>query len=184
MAVRIPGMPNEKDDLAWVKDVRIRTLRGEELPELEWGGEYTRFRRVYRNAFERSQEGLSVLWVAEHSRDGIIGQLFIQLDSEESDLADGRVRAYLFAFRIRPPYRCKGLGTIMLRHAEDDLVVRGFREITLTVTRDNLDAIKLYQRNGYRISGPDAGRWSYPDAEGNWQTVEQPSWRMIKQLLG
>lgn len=167
---------------AWIKQVIIRHLRSPDLTALEWEGEYTRFRMLYRSAFERSQLGQSILWVAEHSDKGIIGQLFIQLVSDSTELADGIMRAYLYAFRIRPEYRGVGLGTCMLDLAETDLIDRSFKIITLNVTQDNLGAIRLYERCGYHITGPDAGRWSYPDQEGVWQTVEEPSWRMEKHL--
>lgn len=174
--------PQNKQQPDWRDEVLIRHLRQADLPELEWEGEYTRFRRLYRSAFERSMMGQSVLWVAERQGVGIIGQLFLQLDSEMNELADGKSRAYLYAFRIRPEYRCEGLGSFMLYLAESDLVRRGFKVITLNVTKENCKAIRLYERHGYHISGPDAGHWSYPDHEGIWRTVEEPSWRMEKQL--
>jgi len=166
----------------WLDKVIIRRLRQVDLPDLEWDGEYTRFRKLYQSAFERSLMGQSVLWVAEHQGRGVIGQLFLQLDSDVTELADGKTRAYLYAFRIRPEYRCVGLGSFMMDLAESDLKRRTFKVITLNVTQDNKDAIRLYERRGYCITGPDAGKWSYPDHEGVWQTVNEPSWRMEKQL--
>ena len=176
------GVPETELRPGWIEQVILRHLRREDLPVLEWEGEYTRFRKLYQSAFERSQMGQSVLWVAEHPEYGIIGQLFIQLDSDSDELADGKTKAYLYAFRIRPRYRCEGLGTFMMHIAEADLIRRSFKVITLNVTRDNLEAIRLYERRGYKITGPDAGRWSYPDHEGVWQTVEEASWRMEKQI--
>ncbi len=167
---------------AWQDEVVIRHLRQADLPELEWDGEYTRFRKLYESAFERSRMGQSVLWVAERQGHGVIGQLFLQLDSDITELADGTTRAYLYAFRIRPEYRSEGLGSFMMELAETDLLSHGFKVITLNVTRENHDAIRLYERRGYRITGPDAGQWSYPDHEGIWQTVNEPSWRMEKRL--
>jgi ribosomal protein S18 acetylase RimI-like enzyme len=175
-------MPADKPQSAWIEKVILRRLRRADLPELEWDGEYTRFRKLYESAFERSQMGQSVLWIAEHPEFGIIGQLFIQLVSDNDELADGSTKAYLYAFRIRPQYRCEGLGTFMMHVAEADLIRRSFKVITLNVTQDNLDAIRLYERCGYKITGPDAGRWSYPDHEGVWRTVEEASWRMEKQI--
>jgi len=28
----------------------------------------------------------------------------------------------------------------------------------------------------------DPGRWSFPDENGNWHEVEEPSWRMEKEI--
>jgi ribosomal protein S18 acetylase RimI-like enzyme len=181
--MKATGDSENKVRPAWIEQVIIRHLRSEDLPALEWDGEYTRFRKLYLSAFERSRMGQSVLWVAEHQGVGVIGQLFIQLESDSVDLADGSTRAYLYAFRIRPGYRCEGLGSFMMNLAEADLIRRSFKVITLNVTQDNLEAIRLYERRGYKIIGPDAGRWSYPDHEGVWQTVEEASWRMEKQIM-
>jgi ribosomal protein S18 acetylase RimI-like enzyme len=175
-ATRIDKCPD------WRDQVIIRRLRQTDLPDLEWDGEYKHFRGIYRAAFDRSRAGQSVLWVAEHQGHGVIGQLFIQLDSDVPELSDGATRAYLHAFRIRSEYRGEGLGSFMLALAEADLIRRSFKMITLNVTQDNLAAIRLYERHGYRITGPDAGQWSYPDHEGVWHTVKEPSWRMEKQL--
>lgn len=177
-----PTKPEAKQPPDWLEQVIIRRLRQSDLPDLEWDGEFTHFRAIYRSAYERSQVGQSVCWVAEHQGRGVIGQLFIQLDSDVTDLADGISRAYLHAFRIRPEYRCEGLGSFMLALAETDLIKRSYKILTLNVTQNNLDAIRLYERYGYHIKGPDAGQWSYPDHEGVWHTVNEPSWRMEKQL--
>jgi ribosomal protein S18 acetylase RimI-like enzyme len=176
-----PGSDQRPD---WLDQVIIRHLKRIDLPALEWDGEYTHFRKLYQSAFERSLMGQSVLWVAERQEYSVIGQLFLQLDSDVVELADGVTRAYLYAFRIRPEYRCEGLGSFMMQLAETDLIRRSFRMITLNVTQDNQDAIRLYERRGYHIVGPDAGQWSYPDHEGVWRTVDEPSWRMEKQLSG
>jgi ribosomal protein S18 acetylase RimI-like enzyme len=175
--------PESSQRPEWLDQVIIRRLRQVDLPDLEWDGEYTRFRKLYQSALERSQMGQSVLWVAEHQGRGVIGQLFIQLDSDVTELADGVTRAYLYAFRIRPEYRCEGLGSFMMELSESDLIRRSFSVITLNVTQDNLDAIRLYERRGYHITGPDAGEWSFPDHEGVWHTVKEPSWRMEKILV-
>ena len=58
-------------------EVTIRLLREEDLPALEWDGEYKRYRRIYREVFRNSQIGISFPLVAETRRDGIIGQVFL-----------------------------------------------------------------------------------------------------------
>jgi ribosomal protein S18 acetylase RimI-like enzyme len=171
------------EDQVWVASVNIRHLVEADLPELEWEGEYARFRRVYMDAYQRAMEGRSVLWVAELPGVSIIGQVFVQLVAERHELADGIQRAYIYAFRIRPTYRSSGLGTRMLLHTEEDLRRRGFRIATLNVARDNVRAQELYRRNGYHVVASESGRWSYPDEYGRWQTVDEPAWRMEKELV-
>ncbi len=166
----------------WLSHVRIRPLQEGDLPALEWGGEYAHFRRLYAEAFQRMQKKLAIHWVADLPGAGIIGQVFIQLSCDRPELADGRDRAYLYSFRIRPAYRGQGLGTLILNTVENDLRRRRFRSITLNVAKDNYAAARLYQRVGYVIVAHEPGIWSYPDDEGIWHHMEEPAWRMEKRL--
>lgn len=168
----------------WLPRVVIRQVTLEDLPALEWEGEFRHFRRVYAQAYERARQGLALLWVAELSGASIIGQVFIQLFSDRLELADGCERAYLYSFRIRPAFREAGLGSRLLAFVEEDLLKRGFEYITLNVAKDNPRALKLYLRHGYQIIGADPGCWSYPDENGIWHQVQEPSWRMQKCLSG
>ncbi len=167
---------------AWVSRVQIRQVTSADLPGLEWDGEYSHFRRVYADAFQRMIDGKSVLWVADLPGIGIIGQVFIQLTCDREELADGVCRAYFYSFRIRSPYRGAGLGTRIMQVVETDLIRRGYKYVTLNVAKTNLDAQRLYFRHGYRIVAPEPGIWNYPDQYGIWHRVEEPAWRMEKKL--
>ncbi|HMD89725.1 MAG TPA: GNAT family N-acetyltransferase [Anaerolineaceae bacterium] len=171
-----------KIDISWLNTVVIRNLVSADLPGLEWEGEFTHFRRVYAEAYERALRGLSVLWVADLPSKGIIGQVFIQLICDRLELADGQQRAYLYSFRIRPAYRSSGLGTNILQVVENDLRLREFKMVTLNVAKDNIRAQKLYERCGYRIVAHEPGVWSFMDECGAWHQVEEPAWRMEKYL--
>jgi ribosomal protein S18 acetylase RimI-like enzyme len=162
--------------------VRFRHVTQIDLPALEWEGEYAHFRRMYLDAYRRSQLGEAILWVVEHSQYGLIGQLFVHLYSQRHELADGVNRAYIYGFRIRPSYRSLGLGTRLLEVAEQDLVRRGFTWAVLNVGRDNLNARRLYERLGYHVVAGDPGRWSYLDEHGIRHDVTEPAWRMEKRL--
>lgn len=166
----------------WLQLVTIRHLVQEDLPALEWQGEYRHFRRLYAEAYRRAQRGLAVLWVAELYGTGVIGQVFIQLLCDRSELADGNTRAYLYSFRILPSYRRAGLGSRMLQHVEADLRSRGFQRLTLNVARDNPLARSLYERHGFQIIAEEPGKWSFIDHNGVRQYVEEPAWRMEKAL--
>lgn len=166
-------------DLAKVK---IRRMKREDLPALEWDGEFEHFRNVYKSVYHRMQQGGADAWVAESADGEIIGQVFLQYKSDRPELADGWNRAYLYSFRIKPAYRNRGLGSWMLHVLEESLITRHYSRLTLNVARDNPDAIRLYKRQGFQIIAEEPGVWSYIDHEGQWQTVEEPSWRMEKQL--
>jgi len=162
--------------------VSIRRMTREDLPALEWNGEFRHFRNVYKSVYHRMQQGGADAWVAESAQGEIIGQVFLQYMSDRPELADGWNRAYLYSFRIKPLYRSRGLGTRMLRVLEDALIARHYHHVTLNVARDNPDAIRLYKRQGFQMIAEEPGVWSYRDHEGQWQTVIEPSWRMEKKL--
>jgi ribosomal protein S18 acetylase RimI-like enzyme len=162
--------------------IRMRSATDADLPALEWNGEYRHFRQLYHEIFHSARQGEALLWVAELPSSGVIGQLFVQLASTRKELADGVTRAYIYGFRIQPAYRRKGIGSFMLRYVEEDLEKRGFQCVCLNVTKENVDARRLYERCGYAIVAVEAGYWSYVDENGTRQFVHEPSWRMEKQI--
>jgi ribosomal protein S18 acetylase RimI-like enzyme len=166
----------------WMAQVIIRQVRADDLPALEWEGEFAHFRRLYFDAFRRSQRGLSVLWVAEMEPQALLGQVFIQLQCDRPELCNGIDRAYMYGFRVRPAFRSMGLGSLMLETLERDLLERNYRFLTLNVARDNDAAIRLYRRRGFHVVAPEPGDWQYIDDKGRLQDVHEPAWRMEKIL--
>ncbi len=162
--------------------IKVRQLRRSDLRALEWDGEFTHFRRLYEASYLSARNGNSILWIAELPTAGLIGQLFVQLTSSRLELADGRKRAYIYGFRIKPAYRNLGIGSIMMEQTESDLRNRNFGTITLNVGQDNLGARRLYERLGYTVIAEEPGIWSYTDHEGKIRDVHEPSWRMEKRL--
>ncbi|MEJ2599634.1 MAG: GNAT family N-acetyltransferase [Anaerolineales bacterium] len=175
MAAILPSPPK-------LSNVSIRQIRKGDLPDLEWEGEYIHFRRLYTEIFQSSVSGKALLWGAFYPREGLIGQLFVQLISARSELADGKQRAYIYGFRIKVPFRGYGIGSYMLHFIEQDLAVRGFIRITLNVSLDNPGARRLYERNGYRVVANEPGNWSYLDHLGRRRNVHEPAWRMEKSI--
>ncbi len=166
----------------WLSRVRIRHAGFDDLQALEWGGKYTHFRKLYREIFESSLRDEAILWIADLLDVGLVGQLFVQLESARKDLADGETSAYIYGFRVKDEYRGLGLGSRLLQSAEYDLIKRGYRIINLNVNRDNPDARRLYERRGYYVVGAEAGRWSYRDHLGRLIHVNEPAWQMQKRL--
>lgn len=163
-------------------EVVIRTVRESDLPALEWGGEYSHFRLLYQDVYRGVLRGESIMWVAELDSAGIIGQLFVQLVASRGELADGVRRAYLYAFRIKPSFRQHGIGSQMLEMVEADLSKRGFHWVSLNVGKDNPPARRLYERHGYRVVASEPGRWTYVDDRGQRRKVNEPAWRMEKEI--
>jgi ribosomal protein S18 acetylase RimI-like enzyme len=168
---------------AWLQEISIRQVTQADLPALEWEGAYIHFRRVYARAFQRSQLGNALLWVVEYSG-VLIAQLFVLLRSEsDPSVADGRQRAFIHSFRVRPQYRRRGLGACLLKHTEQDLLDRGFNWAYLHVADDNLAAIRFYERSGYHRVSTIEGDWSYEDHLGIERNLHEPGWRMAKELI-
>ena len=167
----------------WLADLLIRPLRELDLLALEWEGSYTHFRRLYRLAFRRAQRGNAVLWVADLPEKKVLGQLFVLLRSEvDTQVADGKSKAFIHSFRVRPEYRNAGLGRRLLANAESDLMRRGYRSVTLNVAIENSAAIRFYERAGYERGGGDEGYWTYLDHRGREREVHEPSWKLSKNL--
>jgi ribosomal protein S18 acetylase RimI-like enzyme len=176
--------PVALDEPGWRSRLQVRQVTQHDLPALEWDGEYRHFRRLYREIYHSACQGKAVLWVADLAPVGLIGQVFVQLDSVRKELADGLIRAYIYGFRVRPPYRSQGVGGQMLQTLEKDLLDRHYSLATLNVGRQNTGARYFYERHGYRVVAEEPGRWSYLDDQGVRREVHEPAWRMEKRLDG
>jgi ribosomal protein S18 acetylase RimI-like enzyme len=169
-------------DLPLIQHVQIRTASRTDLPGLEWNGEFIHFRRLFAEAYHLVELGEAIMWVADLPGIGIIGQLFVQVNSQNPALADGIKRAYIYGFRVQALYRGAGIGSRLLITAEDDLIERGFNSIVLNVSQDNPAARRLYERFGYHVIAHDPGIWSYVDHLGRHRQINEPAWRMEKQI--
>jgi ribosomal protein S18 acetylase RimI-like enzyme len=168
-----------------LKKIAVRQIKENDLPKLEWGGQFTHFRRIFANAFQNQQNGNAVLWIAEitdHYFQGIIGQTFVQLIGSRPELANGNSKAYIYSVRVKAAFRNMGIGTMLMEHSEWDIFMRGFSYATLNVGKHNIDARRFYERLGYKIVGDESGKWSYKDHLGKRNYVNEPSWRMQKHL--
>ncbi len=162
--------------------VHVRKATRQDLHSMEWGGELVHFRRIFNDAYYHCQIGTGLIWIAEAPVHGLVGQLIISLRSNRTDLSDGKKRAYLYGFRVRPEFRGQGIGTLMMNSIEDDLVRRSYEIITLNVAQENIGAWRLYDSLGYVVVGADEGKWSYLDHNGKRIDVHEPAWRMEKTL--
>jgi len=169
---------------SWLARVRYRKVVESDLREIEWEGSYKIYRQVYADVYRRTENGLALMWVAELPEFGLVGQAFVQLKMHDRSCANGSTRAYIHSFRVRPAMRGRGLGTALMDVVEQDLIQRGFREVTLNVAEDNQGALRLYQRLGYSVAKKISGKWSFYDDQGKLQHVEEPGFRLVKSLSG
>lgn len=170
---------NNQETLA---DLVIRKVTEPDLTALEWEGAYLHYRRMYAGIYRAACSGTTLMWLVETAQGALVGQAFVMLVSTDKSAADGRERAYVFAFRVKPAWRNQGVGAYLMEFIEDDLRKRGFKTVTLNVAKDNPGALRLYRRLGYRVIGSKPGVWSYKDHQGKLCKVNEPAWRMHKHL--
>jgi ribosomal protein S18 acetylase RimI-like enzyme len=162
--------------------IRIRLGVRADLPKLEWYGQYTHQRNLFRRAYREQQLGRRLILVAD-SNNFPIGHLFVQFISTDTDIADGDSRAYLYSLRVMEMFRGYGIGTRLIQEAETIVQDRGFQWCTIGVAKDNTPAQRLYERLGYRVFADDPGRWSYIDHKGHTRHVNEPCWLLQKQIM-
>lgn len=156
--------------------LRVATL--DDLPKLEWYGQYKHFRNLFRRTYREQEAGRRIMLVAD-SNNFPIGHVFIQFkDPDDEDTG----RAYLYSFRVMEMFRGHGIGTRLLQEAENMTLDRGLGWAAIAVAKDNHGARRLYERIGYHIYAEDSGRWSYLDHKGIARHVSEPCWMLQKQL--
>ena len=70
--------------------------------------------------------------------------------SEAIDQWTGQAQAYVFLVYVAPEHRRQGIGTALLRHAQQWAKNQGYGAIGLQVFESNPAAVKLYESLGYR----------------------------------
>lgn len=172
---------DERLEIALNLRLRIRKLRHDDLAKLEWYGQFSHFRNLFARSYQGQREGKRFLLVAD-LKDFPIGRLFIQFGEKNSRFSDGSSRAYLYSFQVMELFQGFGIGTRLIRIAEALLIQHKFSIATIAVVKTNEGALRLYQREGYKIYGEDEGRWSYFDQFGNEQKIHEPCWLLEKHL--
>ena len=165
------------------RSIMVRKMRAADLPLLEWEGAFTHYRVLYQLAYDRMLKGYAICWLADFPEQSVVGQVFVLLFARGNrKIADGRSRARIHSFRVRPEHQNGGIGTRLMEHAEADLKARGFSSVSLMVAKDNPGGLRFYERIGYEKVGEDEGYWNYVDHLGKQQDVVEPSWIMRKSI--
>ncbi|KOU74365.1 acetyltransferase [Streptomyces sp. MMG1533] len=84
---------------------------------------------------------------------------------------------------VRPEgLRSRGIGTALIRAAEDLARGRGLTVVGIGVGRDNPRAAALYDRLGYRPLLDYLDRYSYEDHDGTTRECVDPCTFLVKEL--
>ncbi|MET9763666.1 GNAT family N-acetyltransferase [Streptomyces sp. NPDC006372] len=134
--------------------------------------------------FERQERGLSTYLVAWHGRRPV-GHAEVRWGGCD----DATVRAArpgcpeINALSVWPEtLRSRGIGSALLRAAEERARTRGRTAVGLGVADDNPRAAALYARLGYQALAPYLGRWSYEDHEGVTRECVEKLTFLVKEL--
>jgi ribosomal protein S18 acetylase RimI-like enzyme len=169
------------DKLVETLGFRIRTANESDLPALEWEGEYTHFRRVYRQAMREAKRDRRMIYLAEVSGE-VVGQLFIHLHSVWKTAFGGAKAGYLHSFRVKPNFRSLGIGSNLLKTAEQELLDRSYSRAAISVAKVNTRAQQLYLQHDFHIYSEDPGEWAYVDHRGRLKQISEPAYVMVKTL--
>jgi ribosomal protein S18 acetylase RimI-like enzyme len=161
--------------------VSVRYAKREDLPHLEWNAEMWGYRDLFQHAYEESLTGRRLLLLADIGGYPV-GRLFVQLCPGNFQYADGFTRAYLYSFHVMPFLQGKGIGSLLIRAAEAEVIGRGFHMATIAVAVENVRALRLYERHGYQIFHKDHSDWSYRDPAGHSHNVSEVCWALKKRL--
>ena len=131
--------------------------------------------RTYLAGFVRgAARGVSALLVAEDDGE-IVGRLALDLAK------DGPGTLWVLAFEVREGRRSEGIGTALVRAAESWAKRHGASQLRLSVGKDNLDAMRLYERLGYKTIAAGTSSGLVGD---DGQVVNQPEsvWVLNRRL--
>ena len=160
----------------------IRKATGEEMLLL-WGYESIESASYTAKFFYQNiSSGNAVFWTLDHDGE-LIGELYVFLDLDDNDFADGTSRAYLCAFRVKAEYRGRGLGSSLMERTIAELKEGGFKSATIGVAVDEPQNIRLYHRLGFTEKIKDF----YYDPCGfdeNGRSIYEEAgwWLLIKEL--
>ncbi|MCA9915667.1 MAG: GNAT family N-acetyltransferase, partial [Anaerolineae bacterium] len=147
--------------------VRLRVAQREDIPKLEWYGQYLHFRNLFRRTYHEQQAGKRLMLLADLNNFPI-GHIFIHFKTTEEPYA------YLYSFRVMEMFQRQGVGTRLIHSAEAIVTQRGLNHVTIAVAKANKDALRLYKRLDYHIFSEDEGHWQYRDHRGDLRHVHEP----------
>ena len=145
-------------------EITFRLAREDDLPALEWMGLFTRHREIIARTYRTQQRGDAAMLLGIGG-DFPLGQAWIDFQSEHPRV---------WALRVFPPLQGAGLGTRLMKEAENHAASRGAEAVEVGVEHHNPRARALYQRLGYRPVGEEVEQVRYEfEGEQAEMTVEQ-----------
>ena len=168
--------PSALGRAAFVAEVVVRLCRAEDLGQLEWFGMFRHHREIFADVFARQLRGEVAMLVADLG--GFpVGQAWVDLVKRKPEGI-----GYVWAVRVFPFLRNLGIGSQLMKCAEDVLRHRGFATAEVGVEKSNLDARRFYERLGYLAAGELTEQYGYTTPDGVYGSHVVEQWLLRKQV--
>ncbi|MCX4744056.1 GNAT family N-acetyltransferase [Kitasatospora sp. NBC_01287] len=154
--------------------VRVDDLTPADLPDCAWAGSATHLASV-AVALERAAAG-EVDYLALRTAAG----LPVAVGGVNYQVIPGA--GVLWQLGVHPALRSCGLGTLLIRVAEERIRARGLTRAELRVEESNPRARALYERLGYTAYDRRPDAWDVQAADGSIQRYETVCRLMGKDL--
>jgi ribosomal protein S18 acetylase RimI-like enzyme len=126
---------------------------------LRWrAGDDNYFQDILRQELEAGRRGECTIFVAVQ-HDQFIGTVQFVYEHEDPEMADGTTRGLVEALEVSRDHRRQGVGVALMQHLEAAARAHGFSSLALMVEPDNLPAVELYKRVGYKVFKTSSWRW-------------------------
>jgi ribosomal protein S18 acetylase RimI-like enzyme len=145
-AVRIrQGTP---EDSAYFQELEFQTTWENLCPEDQARLSAARVREALKETHEilLSRPG-NALFIAEAEDGRRAGLLWF---GENRNLVTGEIEGWIYNITVSPDFRGQGIGTLLMRHAEEHAREEGYHTVGLMVAVHNETARRLYERLNYR----------------------------------
>ncbi|MFJ6799050.1 GNAT family N-acetyltransferase [Streptomyces sp. NPDC091268] len=154
--------------------VAVRDLVPEDLPSCTWSGTATHLRHVERELVRAAAGEVDYLAVCTPAG------LPVAIGGIDYRACEGA--GTLWQLAVLPALQSCGLGTLLVRAAEQRIRNRGLRRAALAVEEDNPRALSLYERLGYAAYGREADAWDVEGPDGSVRRHETMCVLMRKSL--
>ncbi|MDX2290799.1 MULTISPECIES: GNAT family N-acetyltransferase [Streptomyces] len=150
---------HETAETAVTLPVHVRDLLPADLPACAWSGSATHVRHVGHELTRAAAGEVDYLAVCTPA------DLPVAIGGVDYRASEGA--GTLWQLAVMPALQSCGLGTLLVRAAEQRIRDRGLRRAELAVEEDNPRARALYERLGYRAYGRAPDAWDEEAADGS-----------------
>ncbi|MEU3304285.1 GNAT family N-acetyltransferase [Streptomyces sp. NPDC006678] len=165
---------HESADATVVIPISVRDLLFRDLPACTWSGSATHLRHVERELARAAAGEVDYLAVCTPVDLPVaIGGIDYQVSEEAGTL---------WQLAVLPALQSRGLGTLLIRAAEQRIRNRGLCRAELAVEENNPRARALYERLGYAAYGRRSDAWDEEGPDGSNRRYETMCVLMRREL--